>query len=55
MHMDKELWTIADVARRLKVSETTIRRLIEAGTLKALKIGGQWRIQESALTDLEAK
>lgn len=45
--MDK-LLTIKEVAKYLRVSERSILRYIEAGRLKASKIG-QWRIKESDL------
>ena len=39
-----KLITVDDVAKILCVSEKTVYRLIWSGTLKAAKIGGQWRI-----------
>ncbi len=38
--------TIEDVAKRLNVSVATVRRLIDDGELKAIKVRGQWRIRE---------
>ena len=38
--------TIKDVAERLTVSERTVRRLIEDGSIRASKIGGQLRLKE---------
>jgi excisionase family DNA binding protein len=35
----ERLLTIREVARRLAVSEKTIRRLVEAGRLPALRVG----------------
>ena len=48
--MDKidKLLTIREVAEILRVSERSVNRYIEAGKLKASKIG-QWRIKESDL------
>jgi len=45
--MDK-LLTIKEVAKILRVSERSVNRYIEAGRLRASKIG-QWRIKESDL------
>lgn len=45
--MDK-LLTIREVARVLRVSERSVNRYIEAGRLRASKIG-QWRIRQSDL------
>ena len=45
--MDK-LFTIKEVAKILRVSERSVNRYIEAGKLKASKIG-QWRIGQSDL------
>ncbi|MFA5715471.1 MAG: helix-turn-helix domain-containing protein, partial [Candidatus Paceibacterota bacterium] len=36
--------TIEEVAKRLKVSDRTVRRWIDDGKLQALKIGGVIRI-----------
>ena len=45
--MDK-LFTIKEVAKILRVSERSVNRYIEAGRLRASKIG-QWRIKQSEL------
>ena len=45
--MDK-LFTIKEVAKILRVSERSVNRYIEAGRLRASKIG-QWRIKQSDL------
>ncbi len=42
-------YTIGEVADILKVSHLSIRRWIDSGTLKAIKIGGVWRILENDL------
>jgi len=47
----EELLTIDEVARILKVSIQTIRRMIDEGELKAIKIRGQWRIKREDLQD----
>ena len=48
-------YTIVEVAELLRVNDRTVRRLIDGGKLKAVKIGTTWRISESDLNDyLEA-
>lgn len=47
--MDK-LLTIKEVAKYLRVSERSVNRYIEAGRLRASKIG-QWRISQKDLED----
>lgn len=34
-----ELWTLAETAERLRVSERTVRRLIAAGRIRATRVG----------------
>ena len=46
--MADKLFTIREVAKYLRVSERSILRYIEAGRLRASRIG-QWRIKESDL------
>ncbi len=41
--------TIRELANYLSLSERTIYRLIEEGTIPALKIGGQWRFEQKTL------
>jgi excisionase family DNA binding protein len=47
-----ELLTIADTAKLLKVTPTTVRRHIAAGRLAAVKVGGVVRVRREALDDL---
>lgn len=44
--------TIRDVAERLKVSQRTVRRWIDQGYLKVIKLGRTVRIDEENLSDL---
>ena len=46
------LLSVHEVADTLNVHEKTIRRYINNGHLDAKKIGGQWRIEETALETL---
>ncbi len=42
-----KFYTVAEIAKKCKLSEKTIRREIKANRLHARKIGGQWRIAEA--------
>jgi len=46
--MKDKLLTIKEVAEYLRVSERSVLRYIEAGRLKAIKVGW-WRVKESDL------
>jgi excisionase family DNA binding protein len=46
---DRSLLSIYKTARRLSVSEKTIRRLIRSGELPALRVGGSVRIDPDEL------
>ena len=39
--------TVAEVAAMMRVSNMTVYRLINAGTLKAVRIGKSYRIEEA--------
>lgn len=43
--------TVKDVANRLRISQTTVYRMIQSGDLKAIRIGAgfRFRIEEEAL------
>lgn len=43
------LYTIAEVATILKITERTVYNYIKAGSLKAAKIGKHWRVKDSDL------
>lgn len=43
--------TPAEAARLLRVSEDTVRGMLNAGTLPGLRLGRLWRIPEAALED----
>jgi len=42
--MEIEIYTIPEVAKRLRINQTTVSRLIHRGELKAYKIGRIYRI-----------
>ncbi|NUM43398.1 MAG: helix-turn-helix domain-containing protein [Anaerolineales bacterium] len=41
---------VREVADFLRLTETTVYNLLQKGTLPGKKIGGQWRISQTALT-----
>jgi excisionase family DNA binding protein len=45
MTQQKEFYLVEEVAQKLRVSNMTIYRYIEAGKLKAYKIGKEYRIK----------
>lgn len=47
--MEEKYYTIGEVASKLEVHTKTVRRYIYNGKIQALKVGGQWRIYQSAL------
>lgn len=45
------LLTVREVADILRVHQRTAYRLITGGSIKAIKIGSQWRVPENALME----
>ena len=45
-----ELYTIAEVAEKLKVHDATVRRLIHDNELDHIKVKGSYRIRQDQLT-----
>ena len=45
-----KLYNLQEAAERLTVSESTVRRLINQGKLRAYKVGAQLRIADEDLT-----
>jgi excisionase family DNA binding protein len=52
--MKEKLLTIKEVANYLRVSERSVLRYIEAGRLKAIKVG-YWRVREKDLENFFAE
>lgn len=44
-----EFYDPDEVAALAKVGRATVYRLIHSGELKAVRVGGQWRVHESVL------
>lgn len=47
--MNEKYLTAREVEARLRVARHTLYRLIKAGTIPAVRLGGQFRIPESGL------
>lgn len=56
MEMRAEFLTVGEVARLLKLSESTVYTMVRAGEIPAVKLGNQWRVSETRLDEwLEEK
>jgi excisionase family DNA binding protein len=49
-HTEEEFYTIKDIASKLKVCVNTVRALVKSQQLPAIKVGHQWRITATDLT-----
>jgi len=47
--MSEEIYSLREVAKKLKVSYNTVLRWVSSGKLPALKAGIQWRVTEEDL------
>jgi len=47
----EKLYTPDEVAEYLTLSPLTIRNYLRTGKLEGLRVGGHWRVKESALED----
>jgi excisionase family DNA binding protein len=45
----EELFTVLEVAERLKVPQRTVKRWLLSGQLRGLKAGRKWRVKPSAI------
>lgn len=45
--MQERLYAVSEIAKMYRISGTSVRRYILEGKLKAIKVGGVWRIKES--------
>lgn len=48
----KEIYTTEEARDFLKISESTIKRMLKKGIIKAYKVGGQYRIWGSEILSL---
>jgi excisionase family DNA binding protein len=44
--MEKDIYTVPEVARRLQVTDKTVRAWISERKLTAIRVGREWRIRE---------
>ncbi|MCL2079130.1 MAG: helix-turn-helix domain-containing protein [Oscillospiraceae bacterium] len=49
--MADELLTVSQTAKYLKVSDKTVRRLIQSNQLIASKVGNSWRIDRNDISE----
>ncbi|MFL5664019.1 MAG: helix-turn-helix domain-containing protein [Ktedonobacteraceae bacterium] len=49
--MDEQVYTVDEVASKLRVDVRTVRKWIRRGDLAAIDIGREYRIRSSALDD----
>ena len=49
--MEEKLYTVKEVAEMLHFQPNTIRLWLEAGKLRGIKVGWQWRVRESDLQE----
>jgi excisionase family DNA binding protein len=47
--LEDDFYTVQEVADKLRVSYQTVIREIRAGGMPGVKVGGQWRVSDSAL------
>ena len=46
---DEKIYTVKEVAEKLRVAPITVRRMIAAGELRAFTVRDEYRIRQSAL------
>lgn len=51
--MQDEIWTVEEVAERWKVSQNTVRSMLQRGEIQGLKIRMNWRIYLSEILRYE--
>lgn len=49
--MEKPYLSIQEVAKRFRLNNTTVYRLVKQGRLPAFKVGNQWRFSEDRLKE----
>ena len=48
--MEEKIYTVEEIAEKLKVKNYTVREWLRTGQLKGFKMGGRvWRVKESEL------
>ena len=49
--MDENVFTVDEIAHKLRVDVKTVRKWIRKGDLVAINVGREYRIRESSLAD----
>jgi excisionase family DNA binding protein len=49
---ETQLWTISEVAERLRLHYMTVYRMIRDGKIAAVQVGQSWRISEAEVLRL---
>jgi excisionase family DNA binding protein len=52
MELTEEVYTIAEVARLMRLSKATVYRYIHDGTLDAFRFGRTWRVRRGTVAAL---
>jgi len=47
----EQVYTISDIAKRLRVSEQVVRQLVLSGELRSKRVGRQYRITQAMLDE----
>ena len=49
LNMSEGIFTVREVADRLRVTEQVVYKWLQTGKLKGIKVGRHWRVRESDL------
>ena len=47
--LDQEIFTVGELAERLKISQAVVYRLLASGEISAYKVGRGWRIPKASV------
>jgi putative molybdopterin biosynthesis protein len=53
--MSETMYTVEEIAKMLRVSTETVRKLIAQGEIRAKRVGRQYRISQEALNEYLSK
>ena len=48
--MERDIWTVKQVAFYLRINPKTVYELLNSGELPAFKVGGSWRFKKADIT-----
>lgn len=49
----EQIWTLKEVALRLRVSERTMHNLLDSGQIEGMFLASRWKFTEKAVCDYE--